>query len=55
MTRDELNYVLKLLERIKPKDEHVEKAIAYVNKDLAHYNARKGQLKELYEADYPRY
>ena len=53
MTREELNYVAKILMRIKDPDEHVAKAIAYINKDLAQYNARRGQLKDNY--DYDRY
>lgn len=51
MTRKELEDVLKVLGRIKEPDEFIARAISYINKDLAHYNARKGQLKEQYEYD----
>lgn len=52
MTKKELQFIMSILNRIKPIDEQVDKAIAYVNKDLAQYNARKGQLKDQYEPDY---
>jgi hypothetical protein len=52
MTRLELNYILKVLNRIKEPDEHVYKAKAFIKKDIANYNARRGQLKEVYETDY---
>lgn len=55
MTRKELIHVLEILARIKDKDEHVSKAIAYINKDLANYNARKGQLRDMYESEYRNY
>jgi len=51
MTRRDLQYLLKLLEKVKPRDEHVEKAIAIVDRDLANYNARKGQMKDNYDYD----
>lgn len=51
MTKQELRYVAELLKRIKGPDEHVQKAIAYVNKDLASYEARKGQMKNQYDYD----
>ena len=51
MTKKELQYLLKLLSRIKPQDEHVAKAIAFVEKDLAIYDARRGQLMDQYEVD----
>jgi hypothetical protein len=52
MTRKELEYVNKVLNRIKDPDEHVAKAIAYVNKDLAQFDSRRGQLRDQYESDY---
>lgn len=53
MTKRELEYVLKLLGRIKDTDPHVAKAVAYLKKDLAQYEARRGQLREQYDTDYP--
>lgn len=47
----ELKFLAKLLARVKPQDEQVAKARAYVEKDLAQYEARKGQLLEQYDAD----
>lgn len=52
MTIKELRFIDNLLARIQPQDEQVKKAQAYVNKDLAIFAARKGQLKEMYERDY---
>jgi hypothetical protein len=52
MTKKELQYIAKLLTHIKPQDEHVAKALALVNKDLAHYASMKGQLRDQYEPDY---
>ncbi len=49
MTRRELDYVLKILEHIKDPDVHVQKAIAFVKKDIATYDARRGQLRDQYE------
>lgn len=51
MTRKELEYIVKILNRIKDPDEHIAKALSYLNKDIANYNARRGQLKEQYESD----
>jgi sigma54-dependent transcription regulator len=51
VTRRELEYVRTILERIKDQDDHVAKAIALVDKDLANYNTRAGQMREHYEAD----
>lgn len=51
MTIRELKYILKVLEHINPQDEHIKKAIAFVCKDLAIYDARKGQLRDNYESD----
>jgi hypothetical protein len=53
MTRKELMFVLTILGKIKDPDDHIAKAIAYIGKDLAQYDARKGQLKEQYEVEYP--
>ena len=49
MTRRELSYLKKLLERVQPQDAHVAKALALVNKDLAAYDARVGQLRDTYD------
>lgn len=51
MTKRELQFIGDLLYKIKDPDEQVAKAISYVNKDLAQYEARKGQLKDQYEYD----
>lgn len=51
MNRVELNHILKLLERIKNTDEQVEKAKAFIRKDLANMNARRGQLRDTYDID----
>lgn len=51
MTIKELEYIMKVLDRIKDPDEHILKAKAYVEKDLAIYAARKGQLRDQYESD----
>lgn len=51
MTKKELLYVSKVLNRIKPLDEHIMKAIKYIEKDLASYEAMRGQLKDQYEYD----
>lgn len=51
MTKKELLFIAKLLSLIKGPDEQVAKAIAYVNKDLAQYDARRGQLLDSYEAN----
>jgi len=51
MTKEQLLYVRKILSIITPQDEHVRKAVAYVEKDIAQFDARRGQMKEQYEAD----
>jgi hypothetical protein len=55
MTKKELEYLEKVLLRFKPQDEHVGKALAYVRKDLAHYDSCRGQLRDAYEPAYPWY
>lgn len=50
MTRRELEYVLKVLSRIKDPDAHVFKAVVFVQKDLATYDARRGQLRDTYDS-----
>lgn len=52
MTREECKYIRKVLERIKEPDEHILKAISFVDKQLAIYNAQIGQLKDQYESNY---
>jgi len=54
VTKKELEYVAKVLSRIVHPDEHVAKAVAYVQKDLAHYAACKGQLLEQYDYEATR-
>lgn len=53
MTKKELQHVKTVLQRIKNSDEHVAKAVAYVDKDLAQYAARRGQLRDTYNYDSP--
>lgn len=53
MTKIELEYVRKILSLIKDPDQHIAKALAYVDKDLAQFDARRGQLREQYEYDNP--
>lgn len=48
MTTKELNFILKILERIKNPSEKVGVAIAYVKKDLA---VRDGQ-RDNFKGDY---
>lgn len=50
MTIKELEYVKKVLERITPQDQHVAKALVFVDKDLKIYAARQGQLRDNYES-----
>lgn len=52
MTIKELQFIDKILNRIKYPDEQVNKAKSFINKDLASYAARKGQLREQYEYEY---
>lgn len=49
MTRKELEFIKTLLSRIKPQDGQVNKALAYVDKDIAQFESRKGQLREQYD------
>lgn len=51
MTKNELQFVMKVLDKIKDPDEYVKKARAYVHKDIAVYEARRGQMKEQYDYD----
>jgi hypothetical protein len=53
MTKRETEQVLAVLERIKDPDGHVILAQATVKKQLAMFDARKGQLKGDYSMDYP--
>lgn len=52
MTKDQLKYLLRILDRVKPDDEHIKKARAYVLKDLAQYDARKGQMRDNYDYEH---
>lgn len=49
MTRDEVEHLKRVLQKIKDKDAHVDKAIAICDKQIAIYDGSKGQLKEQYE------
>lgn len=51
MNRRELDHVKKVLEHIKIPDEQVRKALAFVDKDIAIYEARRGSLRDQYEVD----
>jgi hypothetical protein len=51
MNKKELQFVELILSRCKPCDTKIAKALALVRKDLACYDARKGQLRESYEHD----
>lgn len=51
MTKKDTQYVLKVLERIKNPDEHILKAIAFVKRDLANFEAMRGQLRDQYESN----
>lgn len=55
MKKADLEYIKKLLERIKPQDEHVAKAIAFVERDLSIYNSKRGQIKDMYSDPYSGY
>lgn len=52
MTKAQLLYLEKLLGRVTPQDEPVAKALAYVRKDLAEYDARRGQLLDQRSYEY---
>lgn len=51
MTNKELLYVALVLSKITNPDERIKRAQALVDKDLATYAARKGQLMDQYEYD----
>lgn len=51
MTKKELKIVRSVLERVKPLDGHVSQALALIAKDIAAYDARKGQLLDQYDYD----
>jgi hypothetical protein len=51
MTIKELQFIEQVLVRCTPLDSKIAKALALVRKDLACYEARKGQLRESYEHD----
>ena len=52
MTRKECEYIKKILQSIRPEDERVQLGIVYVDKQLAIFNAQRGQIKDQREADY---
>lgn len=51
MTKKELHLILKILERIKEPDSHIEEAIHSVKKNIAVFESMRGQLKDQYEWD----
>ena len=51
MTRRELQHVEEGVTRITNQDGHVAHALAMVRKDLAAYDARRGQLRDQYDYD----
>jgi hypothetical protein len=51
MNKKELQFLEQVLVRCTPLDSKIAKALALVRKDLACYEARKGQLRESYEHD----
>lgn len=51
MTIKELQYIKKVLEHIKDPDDHVRKAMAFIEKNLASYAACRGQLRDQYETE----
>lgn len=51
MNKKELQFIEQVLVRCTPFDSKLAKAVALVRKDLACYEARKGQLRENYDAD----
>lgn len=55
MTKKELQLVLKILERIKEPDGHVQEAIHSVKKNIAVFESKRGQLRDMYEFDNTHY
>jgi hypothetical protein len=53
MKRKELEHIKHVLAKIENPDGNVQRAIAYLEKDIAMYDSRRGQLQEMY--DYPFY
>jgi hypothetical protein len=51
MNKKELQFVEAVLRRCTPLDSKVAHALALVRKDITAYEARKGQLRESYDAD----
>ena len=51
MNKKELQFVEQVLRRCTPLDSKIAHALALVRKDITAYEARKGQLRESYEAD----
>lgn len=49
MKKQDLIFLRDLLNKIKPRDEQVEKAIAFVERDIKIYDSMKGQLKDQYD------
>lgn len=51
MTKIELEHIKLVLSRIKYPDGHVKQAMASVDRKLAEYEARRGQLRDTYDYD----
>jgi hypothetical protein len=51
MKKADLLKVKKILDRIKDPDSYVVEAKAIVDKDVAIYDSRKGQMRENYETE----
>jgi hypothetical protein len=51
MNKKELQYLEQVLTRCTPLDSKLAKALALVRKDIAAYEARRGQLRDQYDAD----
>lgn len=55
MKREDLDFIKKLLLKVTPQDVQVAKALAFVERDIAIYEARRGQLLEQIDDDYYRW
>lgn len=50
MKLEDLKHIKTILGRISVQDGHVRKAIASVERDIAIYEARKGQIRDNYDS-----
>lgn len=55
MKREDLEFIKKLLSKVTPQDVQVAKALSFINRDLAIYDARQGQLLDQVDDDYYRW